>query len=187
MQIIGFAGRAGSGKTTAAKILVREFGFTRTRFADPLKDMLRAYLKHQGVAAKTIVAMLDGSLKNEPTPFLSGKSPRHCMMTLGTEWGRELVSQSFWTDAWQNRVNHLAETGIDRIVVDDVRFLNEVDAVHRQRGIIVKITGRSLMAVDANHASERDLVIFDKSISNVTTSSVFRRQIQLFMVSLTKG
>jgi hypothetical protein len=39
--VIGFAGKANSGKSTAANIL-EAYGYTKTSFAKPLKDMLRA-------------------------------------------------------------------------------------------------------------------------------------------------
>lgn len=40
MRMIGLGGYAGVGKDEVAKILVREHGFTRVAFADPLRAML---------------------------------------------------------------------------------------------------------------------------------------------------
>ena len=39
-NLIALTGLAGSGKTTAADYLVKAHGFTRIKFADPLKSML---------------------------------------------------------------------------------------------------------------------------------------------------
>jgi dephospho-CoA kinase len=40
IKIIGLSGRADSGKTTVARYLVEQYGFVRTAFGDPLKQML---------------------------------------------------------------------------------------------------------------------------------------------------
>ena len=41
MRVVGITGLAGSGKTTIARYLMEQYDYTRIRFADPLKAMLR--------------------------------------------------------------------------------------------------------------------------------------------------
>jgi hypothetical protein len=124
-KLIGFAGFAGSGKTFAAATLVSQAGFTRARFADPLKDMAKALgLSHDQV---------DGHLKETPTPILCGRTPRYALQTLGTEWGRDLIGPGLWIDAWRRRVVGQLIDGYS-IVVDDVRFINEIDEITRLGG-----------------------------------------------------
>ena len=47
--------------------------------------MLRKLLACQGADAEMIRRMIDGDLKEAPTPLLEGRTPRHAMQTLGTD------------------------------------------------------------------------------------------------------
>src|ERR1035437_9507797 len=117
--VVGLCGFIGSGKTTAANHLVEHHGFTRIRFAGPLKAMLAAL----GLTEEEI----DGSLKNDPCDLLCGKTPRYAMQQLGTEWGRELIGPDLWIRAWSSSVE---DCGMhSRIIADDVRFPNESAAI----------------------------------------------------------
>ena len=124
-MVIGIAGHRGSGKSAAAAVLV-EHGFVRQRFAQPLKDMLKAV----GLTDEHV----DGSLKETPCELLGGATPRHAMQTLGTEWGRELLHPDLWIILWRSRAR-----STPLVVVDDVRFPNEVEAVRAEGGTIWRV------------------------------------------------
>lgn len=126
-RLIGLAGLAGSGKSTVAGFLVRQ-GYTRISFAGPLKAMMRAALREAGVDAGTIHRMVAGDLKEAPSPVLMGCSPREAMQTLGTEWGRECIGGDFWTRCALQKAEAILAAG-GRVVIDDVRFLNEAAAI----------------------------------------------------------
>jgi hypothetical protein len=145
-MIIGFTGLAGSGKSTAAMHLASAHKFQRLRFAGALKLMLHAmHLTPEET---------DGSLKEEPCSLLDGKTPRYAMQTLGTEWGRDLISPDLWVNVWRREVGAiLFKQPKADIVVDDVRFDNEVHAILELGGIIVRIT-RYGVARASGHASE---------------------------------
>lgn len=138
-MIVGLSGAAGCGKSTAADYLVHAYGYTRRRFAGPLKEMVRAL----GLTDDHI----EGSLKEKPCAALSGRTPRFAMQTLGTEWGRAVMGEDFWVNAW--RAN-LPATPF--IVAEDVRFPNEADMIESVGGYVVHIDGRGGIAGD--HASE---------------------------------
>lgn len=131
--LVGFCGRAGAGKTTAAQILVERHGYRRVRFAGPLKAMMAAL----GLSA----AEIDGPLKESPCALLAGRTPRHAMQTLGTEWGRDQIDPDLWLRAWAREVDDGLAAG-RAVVVDDVRFPNEVGAIRARGGVIVRIGGR---------------------------------------------
>jgi hypothetical protein len=140
-MIVGFIGYKGCGKSTAARLLVERHGFIRTRFAEPLKKMLLAL----GCTPDEV----DGDLKETPCAALNGRTPRHAMQTLGTEWGREMISQTLWLDAWCRAVE-----GVDRVVVDDCRFPNEASLIRERGGIIVEVKRDGAGDGRDGHASE---------------------------------
>src|SRR5690606_21287800 len=114
--VVAFTGRAGSGKSTASRYLVERHGYQLVKFAGPLKAMMRAL----GLGDRHI----EGDDKELPCALLSGKTPRHAMQTLGTEWGRNCIGENFWVDLW---TYHASQH--ERVVVDDCRFANEARAI----------------------------------------------------------
>jgi hypothetical protein len=62
---VAFAGFKGSGKDTAALVLIEEEGFEKVAFADALKTMLISYLTQRGEYPSTIGEMINGSLKEK--------------------------------------------------------------------------------------------------------------------------
>ena len=147
--LIGIAGFAGAGKSTLAEILVHEHGFARIKFADGLKDMLRAL----GLGEEWI----EGDLKEKPCQLLLGRSPRYAMQTLGTEWGRKCLGEDFWVNYWFARVQrHFAASPGARVVVDDVRYPNELQAVAGLNGRLWWVTRPGVRAL-GGHSSEHGL------------------------------
>lgn len=142
--IVAFTGVAGSGKSTATRHLVERHGYTLVKFAGPLKDMMRAI----GLDERQI----EGDLKETPCEWLQGKTPRHAMQTLGTQWGRDCIGKDFWLELWRRRVEIVFADG-GRVVTDDCRFPNEAQAIRRLGGDIYKIEGRGGIA--GEHVSER--------------------------------
>lgn len=126
--IIGLSGVGGSGKSTLANILVTRFGFVRMAFADPLKDMLKVILRTYGYTIEQANRYVDGDLKEERCPALDGASCRMALQKLGTEWGRDQISQKLWINLLLGRLDNLAPEQ-DRVVVDDVRMDNEADGL----------------------------------------------------------
>ena len=156
-RLIGFAGRAGCGKIYAAQYLTRFAGFEQVAFAGPIKDMMRAL----GITE----AEIDGNLKETPSIFLSGKTPRFAMQTLGTEWGRGLIGTALWTKAWARKADALLDSGRG-VVADDVRFPNEIYAI-RSRGGRVFWVDHGTYTTPPSHVSEAlDPTLCDGTLIN---------------------
>jgi hypothetical protein len=149
---IAFVGKAGSGKTTIAKELQARHAFRKFAFADKLKE---------------IATMLKGAPLNK-FEFRD----RELLQKLGTEIGR-----NYDPDIWIKHIDKdikdfIAEctkkyesipkedremfVNLPKIVIDDMRFLNEAAWAKNNRFIIIRINGRgyNLKSELANHRSE---------------------------------
>lgn len=153
-RVIALSGVAGSGKSTASAFLQSK-GYKLEKFAGPLKSMLYAIgFTHE---------QLEGNLKEQPCDLLYGKSPRHAMQTLGTNWARDCIGEDFWIRLWQTEVGKNLEVG-QPTVVDDCRFANEAAAIRALGGIVIKLEGRG--GIEGGHASERLDFISDAVVPN---------------------
>ena len=151
VRLIGLSGAAGSGKSTAAQYLQDAHHYHRKRFAQPLKDALRRILQGAMVDDHTIERMIEGDLKETPATVLLGKTPREAMQTLGTEWGRNCIGGDFWV----NLMRHALDTSKrgSLIVIEDVRFHNEVRLIRAYGGKIIRMEGRG--GIPGVHVSEK--------------------------------
>lgn len=157
-RIIGLTGRKGAGKDTGAKALMLQ-GYENMKFAGALKDMLRTLLFYQGADNIAIERMIEGDLKEQPTDYLNGQTPRHAMQTLGTEWGRKLIDDGIWVSATMKR----AVNG-GKVVITDVRFPNEKAAIEKVGGVVIGITADWITPKEGEHESE---ALIDDMIANL--------------------
>lgn len=146
-KLVGLIGRKGSGKDTAALVLL-EMGHQNVKFAGALKDMVRTVLAYQGLNAATIERMVEGDLKEVASGYLAGQTPRFAMQTLGTEWGRDLIASDFWVGTT------IRKAGGRPTVITDVRFPNEMEAVEKAGGVCFGITADWITATEGEHESE---------------------------------
>lgn len=140
-MIIGFVGFIGSGKDTAADYLVNFHGFRRDSFANTLKDAVanvfgwdRTLLEGRTAEAREWREQVDIWWANRlDMPHLT---PRWILQY----WGTDVCRKAFHDDIWIASVeNKMRKTG-DNIVISDVRFPNEIAAIHNAGGIVVRIT-----------------------------------------------
>lgn len=162
-NILVLTGLAGCGKSTAAECMSLGFGFDRVRFASPLKNMLRTLGLNEDE--------IEGHMKELPCDKLGGKTPRQAMLTLGTEWGRQMIGKNIWTDAFKRVIQNMDHCNI---VVEDCRFPNEID-ICRSLGnaVVIRIErpGQQV-ASDPTHESETHILPHDWTVTNDLTKSV---------------
>lgn len=152
-RIVALSGAAGSGKSEVAKHLVAFHGYELIKFSSPLKDMLRTYYATQGLDPLSIERRIEGDLKEEPDIYLSGRTPRHAMETIGTEWGRDCMGDGFWLVAWLRRARAVPGP----VVVDDCRFENEAQAVLDEGGDVILLQPKVRRRKVSHHAAEKGL------------------------------
>jgi hypothetical protein len=138
-MIVGFVGFIGSGKDTAADYLVNFHEFRRESFANTLKDAVACVFGWDRT-------MLEGRTKearewreqaDEWWSTRLGKqiTPRWVLQ----HWGTDVLRQHFHDDIWiASLENKMRKTG-DNIVISDVRFPNEIKAIHNAGGIVVRV------------------------------------------------
>lgn len=148
-KVIVICGRGQSGKSTAAGLLAQRAGYRVFSFADPVKRMLLAMGQGLGMEPRHLFGTNDD--KNEPLEVLSGKSARFAMQTLGTEW-RQLLDMDLWVKHMLMRLKH---TDANRVVIDDMRFQHEYEAMLAYGATIVGIESPRQGVTNSTHASEQ--------------------------------
>jgi hypothetical protein len=139
-MIIGFVGFIGSGKDTAADYLVNFHGFRKDSFASTLKDAVAAVFGWDRV-------LLEGRTKEarewreQVDPWWSQRlsiaqlTPRWILQ----HWGTEVCRQGFHDDIWIASLENKIRKMKDNVVISDVRFINEIHAIHTAKGLVIRI------------------------------------------------
>lgn len=157
-KIIGLAGRARSGKDTVATLFSRTHRIVR--FAQPIKDAVKALYGWSDVAVET-------ETKDTVDPYW-GVSPRSAMQHVA-QTTRMFVANDFFVkrlfDSWEG----------DAIVIADVRYKHEVDAIHEKGGITIKITREGTTKHDIEFTVDELETTYQ--LSNNGTLDDLRRQI----------
>ncbi len=169
--IIGITGPARSGKDTAAALILARYGGYRYSFADPMRAMLRAGF---GIDMEDPYWQ---DHKEDPIPVL-GRSPRYLLQTLGTEWGRDLVTPGIWRMLATQKFESFGHG----MVIPDVRFEDEAQLV-RKHGVLIHIERKSAAQV-ASHSSEAGVELgpSDLMLDNNGSMDELRHQIEMLFV-----
>ena len=172
LKMIGITGRARSGKDTLADYLVKEYGFTRYAFADPMKDCLAQIpgWDHRH---------MHGDLKDQVDPYYN-VTPRQAMQRFGTECFRTL-NPDFWLKVAERL---LAPDNEIPVVISDVRFENEAQFV-RRRGLLIHLR-RPQAQADAQHQSEQGVfrIADDVLIENNGTVNQLYEDVDRLMIEI---
>jgi len=138
-----FMGPAGSGKTTCCELLQqlgRDQGLkvVNLSFADPLKRLCSdLYCFAYNIPSEAFYGTQ--AEKEQIYDELGGRTGREILQFLGTACFKTLTPD-VWI-AYFLRHREIALTyGADLIVVDDLRFPDEADAVRQLGGQIIKVT-----------------------------------------------
>lgn len=150
-SLVGLIGKKRSGKDTFAVTLTEHRGFERFAFADPLKAAVYSVnpIVCDGGLVKRLRDVVDRHGWEEAK---ENREVRRLLQEYGVSI-RE-IQPGFWVDATMRPA--LDALGTSRVVVTDVRFPNEVEAIKVAGGSIVRITRPGLVS-DDQHVSETAL------------------------------
>ncbi len=157
-MLFAFSGLKGSGKDTAANVLVNEYGFTRIAFADAVRELALIvdpliliedeWQPDQLMRLSKVVSEYGWDWAKRALPEV-----RRLLQVIGTEGGRMLVGENVWVDILAKRFPDIGSDEV-RYVITDCRFDNEVEFVRNNGGKLVWINRPGL--VSDGHASESE-------------------------------
>lgn len=162
-MILGIAGAAGAGKNAAADILISQYNFVQTSFAEQLYlevanafNVTVDYLSNRETKETPLAPL---ALKNCTDPeFVKAvinsdsldsypgqleeemnkpRSPRWVLQRWGTEYRRN-QDQDYWKNKTEGKINALGGNSAN-IVLTDTRFENEVELIINMGGRIMHI------------------------------------------------
>jgi len=171
IDLVAIHGKLGTGKDTLASFLTDHTPYS---FADPLRKGLLALnpLVDTGDEPEWLQHLVHRHGWDEAKKI---PDVRRLMQVYGTEAGRDIHGQ----DCWVNIAERFVDTN-QRVVIRDVRFHNEIDAIYsweftkpklKSRVVTVKIVGESRRTHEQSatkHASEDGLAdyLFDYILFN---------------------
>ena len=137
-MIIGLTGYKGHGKNFYAPFFV-ENGYTPYAMANPIREVGK-------VVFGWTDEQMDGEGK-EKVDLFWGISFREFATTFGTEYAQKMLSKKFclfksqtgrriwvkWFIRWYEK------SPIKDIVITDIRFLHEVEAIYKLGGVVIRI------------------------------------------------
>jgi hypothetical protein len=134
--IVGLAGYARSGKNEAANVLVGR-GWRQAAFADKLKDFVLAMNPlipgHYGAGTLRLRTLVDRT--GWDYAKVTYPEVRALLQRAGTEAGRKVIGADVWVDALFRE-----HADAPALVVTDLRFPNEAEAVRERGGILIRVT-----------------------------------------------
>ena len=139
-MIIGVVGLIGAGKDTMADYLVNIHQFRRESFANTLKDAVSAVFGWDR-------DLLEGRTRHSREwreQIDAWWADRLCMPDLTPRWvlqywGTEVVRRSFHDDTWIASLENRLRKTTDDVVISDCRFPNEIAAIKRAGGLVVRV------------------------------------------------
>ena len=139
-MIIGCCGFQGSGKDTIADYLQNIYGFKRDSFAATLKDAVaavfgwdRELLEGRTTESRAWREQVDPWWANRLN--MPNLTPRLVLQL----WGTEVARRAFHDDTWIASLENKLSKAHNDIVITDVRFPNEIQAVRNAGGIVIRV------------------------------------------------
>lgn len=151
--ILGICGRAGSGKSSVARYLVKEYGAQKLSFAEPLKRMA---IDIWGFSEAQVFGEAQVKEAVDPRWHIS---PLEAMQKLG-----EAARMWLWPTVWIDKAFENADREPARLyVIDDVRYRNEAAALVKRGSYLIRLHCTDSISKDKGcHPSEHEVDLISK-------------------------
>lgn len=168
-MIYGLTGKKRSGKSESARFIMNKMGAVHVNF----KDQLIAEIKRNFPTMLTELVKLlekvdyDGQHPLTQDTIFDIKQPvvRALLQNYGTEVRRN-DDPDYWVDQWWKQAKMIINIDHSHIVTDDVRFLNEAQAVRDLGGVIIKIVRIGQVSTDTHQSEiEMDMIEPDYTLN----------------------
>lgn len=158
MKIILFSGHAGVGKDHMCRLVQSAFGFRQLGFAD--------VGKWYGIGM--------GWWTYEEVYLTKPPHVRTLMQQKLSEEHRDKVDNDIWVKAFFAMTRSLNDRfgDFDRIVIMDGRFINEVEAVEKLGGLVIRLESDQSNLTDDEHKAHRsETELDDYAFAHVVNNS----------------
>jgi hypothetical protein len=127
MEVFGFIGNMGCGKNyIAEKVFLPKL--------KPKSTLVMAFADHFKITAICFQKLEYTKVFGEKDEYT-----RKQLQQLGTELGRDNYGDDIWLNVLYNWMRVYNERGIERFIITDVRFENEVNFIKSLNGKVIKI------------------------------------------------
>jgi dephospho-CoA kinase len=165
-KIIGFSGKKGAGKDTAALALSNFESSEFFSFAKSLKDI-----------SKEVFQLTDDQLyiNKEIIDERYGKTPRQLLQELGSSMRKHLGDDVFV----ESLKRKIIDSSADYIVITDVRYENECSLIKQSGGIVIMIKRPGLVSTDTHESENQELEVDRTVINDGTVDDLHDKIIEL--------
>lgn len=169
-NIIAFSGKARSGKSTAAEVVMETLpGYHVVSFAEPLKQMLAAEFPD-------LVTMDD--LRNHKKKLIEVNGQMITVRQLMINFGR--LYRAIDADYW---VKKALRSPYADIVIDDVRYPNEISILERMGARIIRVERPGIELLDDPSETLLDNYQFRERLHNAGSKDDYRTAVRAMLTT----
>lgn len=160
IEIYGINGKLGTGKNYVAEnILLPMLSEKNTvilSFADHFK----------------IDAINKDNIKYEEVFHKKTEKSRIALQKRGTEEGRNVYGEMIWVNVLNTWIKVLSERGIKRVIIGDVRFKNEANAIKKIGGYLININAPKRNKEKLLQESNGDMEIYNQISNHISENDL---------------
>ena len=154
-MVIGLAGYKGCGKDAIASWMVKQHGFTKLAFADPLREIMHQmnpivgdFARNPPMRYREAVTVYGYDEAKRLYPEM-----RRLMQELGAT-ARDVIDPCVWVNALDVRQARVPGD----VVITDVRYPNEAELIHDIDGVVFRVL-RPGTAPDGHSSEAQDFPV----------------------------
>lgn len=163
MKIIGVNGLIEGGKSTVADYLVENYGYQKMSFSTALKE---STMNLFGLTPDQVFTTKGKATVDD----FWGITPREILQRYGTESIREVFGYDFWVRVLDKKIRSMNPDS--KIVVDDVRFLEESELIKSYGGQIWHVYRKKIYPENRIQKIKRCILEFLKLKTKVHKSEL---------------